>query len=1202
MTTIVKTLLKSAMPKDKDKSGKVKKKDKGKDKSQSRSIHVSVAPTLPPKSVKPPGVDPPRATTWVGNSPPLVATVAPPRFTDLRDTGHDPSARDKVGPWIQAHAGYTEGYEFPEAPPNFPSRTNSPAATVHPQESISVIGVGRGVPRGHQTMQSFSALQETPRVSAPARPLSEVMSRGAPAYQARATNSPTTGAFTRSPASRGAESCSGNSAVTPKPHLHQPRPEHPFDYAEAQEAREREERRHAELAEAVSEQRRVDLIAAREAAEEAERVAQLVHARQTADLELRDLLKQFGPEDAAARREMIQDYALKDAQAECEIRERRERQEAYDAALARLVTPLMAGNIQDKHDSKWDNVFSAADMRPRGLRDTFSTESFGHKHHANGRPIPAPLSQVPPSPQPATVINERAARADTISEHSAKVAPKSHRSKRADKHTHRHSHSPAQLLQSSELTRNLTFIKSINEHELDESGSEADAVSQMTRLTKIAKLVDDSTFHDDTLCQLLDASRLNLIGDQAKKTLMRAARKRVEELKRKVILHEADQSAGTPPLKIHKKVPGGSAPVTPNATTTPLPPCVAETPLPACQPSQHPAAAAAESRQNEEVLREICDRLIKLSAAFEAAQNRGNFDIPGGFSAGNVPQMQPQAQMYPPMAVDVPTQGGFQTLPQAPLVFQQPPPPAPPQGYHKFEEQPLPDMTQRVGPNGYIPTGGHADEYMMGGGSIHSIPTTAQEPVAKDAPSPVPSSPVAVTQDTPKATPRSAPQLVPESERTEASKVGTEGSRAASKASKAATKTSRGVPTEAYVSRASTQAASAVPSSARTPTGPIINIFSPTTIQGEPTQSRAFTEVPSTPAQQQPVSSPPTTDPSTGTHTVRSRQSVPPGTSSSSRAQPPAQVVVLERELPPLPESVASHLTRTTTKPGEPPTTVAAARAISRAVTSASNSTPGPEYDSGGQTTVATHVVGGERPWDIVVRRLHAMAAVWQEDNFERAMNSASLKRELDIVPLTIYTMTIYKSYLRNRLTALNPMPADKLLVAPVHAETINSYIFAKKYNEAAALLTDLWSPLSNSPPRVIIAMTKHGYQEGWLAHRWDLTTGHLTSHHCVHIETRIDPYDKRPFNWWHAIRAAFPERGVFEPRLLLERNVRHVYTATPSDNSLRAALVTRNLLNGNKSDVDHGLSNLRDTVWKMTQQLLKKKQAGELLPGPASA
>lgn len=40
----------------------------------------------------------------------------------------------------------------------------------------------------------------------------------------------------------------------------------------------------------------------------------------------------------------------------------------------------------------------------------------------------------------------------------------------------------------------------------------------------------------------------------------------------------------------------------------------------------------------------------------------------------------------------------------------------------------------------------------------------------------------------------------------------------------------------------------------------------------------------------------------------------------------------------------------------------------------------------------------------------------------------------------------------------------------------------------------------------------------------------------------------------------------------------------------------------GNKGDVDHGLGKLRDVVWNMTQQLLKKKQAGKLVLGPEKA
>lgn len=52
-----------------------------------------------------------------------------------------------------------------------------------------------------------------------------------------------------------------------------------------------------------------------------------------------------------------------------------------------------------------------------------------------------------------------------------------------------------------------------------------------TTTTHVHNMVEQSSFHDETLCQLLDAARLNLIGDQAKKALMRAARARVIELK-----------------------------------------------------------------------------------------------------------------------------------------------------------------------------------------------------------------------------------------------------------------------------------------------------------------------------------------------------------------------------------------------------------------------------------------------------------------------------------------------------------------------------------------------------------------------------------------------------------------------------------------------------------------------------------------------
>ncbi|ODO06026.1 hypothetical protein L198_01254 [Cryptococcus wingfieldii CBS 7118] len=52
-----------------------------------------------------------------------------------------------------------------------------------------------------------------------------------------------------------------------------------------------------------------------------------------------------------------------------------------------------------------------------------------------------------------------------------------------------------------------------------------------TTLSNVKRLIDSSRYHDETLCQLLDAARLNLIGGEAKKALQRAARARVVELK-----------------------------------------------------------------------------------------------------------------------------------------------------------------------------------------------------------------------------------------------------------------------------------------------------------------------------------------------------------------------------------------------------------------------------------------------------------------------------------------------------------------------------------------------------------------------------------------------------------------------------------------------------------------------------------------------
>lgn len=52
-----------------------------------------------------------------------------------------------------------------------------------------------------------------------------------------------------------------------------------------------------------------------------------------------------------------------------------------------------------------------------------------------------------------------------------------------------------------------------------------------TTASNIRRLVSNSGVHDEQLCQLLDAAKLNLIGAEAKKALQRAARARVIELR-----------------------------------------------------------------------------------------------------------------------------------------------------------------------------------------------------------------------------------------------------------------------------------------------------------------------------------------------------------------------------------------------------------------------------------------------------------------------------------------------------------------------------------------------------------------------------------------------------------------------------------------------------------------------------------------------
>jgi hypothetical protein len=63
------------------------------------------------------------------------------------------------------------------------------------------------------------------------------------------------------------------------------------------------------------------------------------------------------------------------------------------------------------------------------------------------------------------------------------------------------------------------------------SQSERPLSMALTTQTEVDRVVQDSHFHDDALCQMLDAARMERLGEEARRALRRAARQRVHQLK-----------------------------------------------------------------------------------------------------------------------------------------------------------------------------------------------------------------------------------------------------------------------------------------------------------------------------------------------------------------------------------------------------------------------------------------------------------------------------------------------------------------------------------------------------------------------------------------------------------------------------------------------------------------------------------------------
>jgi hypothetical protein len=80
-----------------------------------------------------------------------------------------------------------------------------------------------------------------------------------------------------------------------------------------------------------------------------------------------------------------------------------------------------------------------------------------------------------------------------------------------------------------------------------------------TTQTEVDRVVKDSHFHDDALCQMLDAARMNAVGEEARRALRHAARQRVVQLKD---LHTAGKVSSASGQANDQELPADHAPST----------------------------------------------------------------------------------------------------------------------------------------------------------------------------------------------------------------------------------------------------------------------------------------------------------------------------------------------------------------------------------------------------------------------------------------------------------------------------------------------------------------------------------------------------------------------------------------------------------------------------------------------------------------
>ncbi|KAL7411952.1 hypothetical protein BDY24DRAFT_394041 [Mrakia frigida] len=245
------------------------------------------------------------------------------------------------------------------------------------------------------------------------------------------------------------------------------------------------------------------------------------------------------------------------------------------------------------------------------------------------------------------------------------------------------------------------------------------------------------------------------------------------------------------------------------------------------------------------------------------------------------------------------------------------------------------------------------------------------------------------------------------------------------------------------------------------------------------------------------------------------------------------------------------------------------------------------------------------RPWDLVTQRLYAWAVIWSMDDFTRALEEISLARQVNSFALTIWTTTTYKRQLRHRICSNPTEVVDKMFVPPNLGDSLNQACYHKRFNDAKMLIEELWTPFGLSSlcptgfPRVILAICRHRNEDDtWAVHRFDLASSTMRTF-LFYSGDRKRLADGRPFSWWHAIRAAWPNAGIKDPDnsdMVQKTDHVQIPLAEGGDVSLEAVNCFRNLLMGWRWDRPTEIYKLRELIWMETKRLMTRKAEGRLI------